>query len=284
MSRIALWTTYYNPNNEDRRREFLRCLKMNINNPSIKILYVLSEEADIPIQDNEKLRIISIPERPSFNTFFDNYKLYEPKSLNILLNTDIVLDYRHTTRMLDIKPNQFLALSRYEFRDSSRDLHTMEDILKTPVELFGNNGMLTSQFYYSQDTWVILGYPSVSNIFTEKLGVPHCDGRIAFRFNSLGYEVYNPCLSVFTYHIHNDKDRSYYLPCCRGSLLFTRPTCLGAILEPQIVQVRVIPKLEEDMAEKLYRGTPHEEYTNSSEPHLSQTIQRKRRLFSFLRS
>lgn len=242
---VALWTTYYNPKNEQRTSEFLRCLKINAENPYVHRIYVLSEDGDIPI-DNEKICVIPIVERPTYNTFFDNYKIHEPESVNVLLNTDIVLDYRHTSRLLTIVPKHLYALSRYEFMDSSQDVQTMEDILKKPVELFGNHEILKSQFYYSQDTWVVFGYPTVSDIFTEKLGVPNCDGRVAYRFNKLGYKVYNPCLSVFTYHIHDDTDRSHYLPPCEGNLLFIRPTALGAIFEHQISQVKVFTVSESE--------------------------------------
>jgi hypothetical protein len=163
----------------------------------------------------------------------------------VLLNTDIILDYRHTTRLLNIKKNQFLALTRYEFMTSSSDVRSMEDILKKPVELFGNHELLVSQFYYSQDTWIMIGSPSVSGLFVEQLGVPRCDGRIAFHFNTIGYEIYNPCLSIFTYHIHENKDRSYYLPPCKGNAVFIRPTSLGSIIEDDVSQIKVIIKEDE---------------------------------------
>jgi len=163
----------------------------------------------------------------------------------VLLNTDIVLDYRHTTRLLNIKKNQFFALTRYEFMTSSSDVRSMEDILKKPVELFGNDELLVSQFYYSQDTWIIDGYPRVSGMFVEQLGVPRCDGRIAVHFNTIGYEVYNPCLSIFTYHLHENKDRSYSLPPCKGNVVYIRPTNLGSIIEDDVSQIKVIIKEDE---------------------------------------
>jgi len=156
------------------------------------------------------------------------------------MNSDIVLDYRHTGRLQYISPNAFFALSRYEFLSSSKNIHTMENIWNARTELFGHDKLLSSQFYYTQDAWVIYKYPSASGIFTEKLGVPNCDGRIAYHFNQLGYNVYNPCLAVYTYHFHDNKDRSYYLPSCPGNLLYVRPTSLGAMLEPNIKQGIVV--------------------------------------------
>jgi len=244
MKRIAIWTTYYDPNDEIRNSEFIRCLQINSENPYVDRVYVLSEVATLPVK-HVKFCCIHITKRPSYNDFFEKYRRYEPNSLNVLLNTDIVLDYRHTTRLLNIKKNQFFALTRYEFMTSSSDVRSMEDILKKPVELFGNDELLVSQFYYSQDTWIIDGYPRVSGMFVEQLGVPRCDGRIAVHFNTIGYEVYNPCLSIFTYHLHENKDRSYSLPPCKGNVVYIRPTNLGSIIEDDVSQIKVIIKEDE---------------------------------------
>jgi hypothetical protein len=268
MRRIVVWTTYYNPNDETRNSEFIRCLQINSKNPYISAVYVLSEVATLPLK-HVKLRCIHITKRPSYNNFFEKYKQYEPNSLNVLLNTDIVLDYRHTTRLFNIKKNQFLALTRYEFMTSSTDVQSMEDILKKPVELFGNHELLDSQFYYSQDTWVMIGYPSVSGLFVEQLGVQKCDGRIALHFNTIGYEVYNPCLSIFTYHVHENKDRSYSLPPCKGNVAFVRPTNLGSIIEDDVSQIKVIIK--------------EDETDDSSQPIQPPMTVQKKSIFPFLR-
>ena len=271
MNRMALWTTYYDPNDEIRNSEFIRCLTINAMNPFIKIMYVLSEVEILPIE-HVKLRCIHFPKRPSYNDFFERYKQFEPNSINVLLNTDVVLDYRHTTRLLNIKKNQFLALTRYEFMTSSSDVCSMEDILKKPVELFGNHELLESQFYFSQDMWVIVGYPPVSGIFIEQLGVQKCDGRVAFHFNTIGYEVYNPCLSIFTYHVHETKDRSYPLPPCKGNVVYIRPTNLGSIIEDDVSQIKVVIKEDKE---------PEDEISLSNQPPFSK---RRNPILSFLRT
>ena len=264
MSRIALWTTYYKPKDDERNSEFIRCLTINAGNPHVDVFYILSEESVIPI-NNTKLRVIKINERPSYNSFFDRYKTHEPNSVNVLINTDIVLDYRHTPRLSHVKSgNIFFALTRYEFLSPTKHIQSMNDILTVPTELYGSEGILTSQFYYTQDTWVIFGYPTSGGMFTEQIGSPRCDGRTAFHFDRLGYKVYNPCLSVFTYHIHDNPDRSYYPPTCIGDVIYIRPTSIGAISEPHIAQIALCKDGEEKAS-------------------VPPTVQRKRPVISFLR-
>jgi hypothetical protein len=264
MSRIALWTTYYKPKDDERNSEFIRCLTINAGNPHVDVFYILSEESVVPIK-NDKLRVIKINERPSYNSFFDRYKTHEPNSVNVLINTDIVLDYRHTPRLSHVNNgNIFFALTRYEFLGPTKHIQTMNDILAVPTELFGSDRVLTSQFYYTQDTWVIFGYPNSGRVFTEQIGTPRCDGRIAFHFVSLDYKVYNPCLSVFTYHIHDNPDRSYYPPSCVGDVIYIRPTSIGAVSEPHIAQIALC----KDGEEKAF---------------VPSVAQRKRPVISFLR-
>jgi hypothetical protein len=237
MTRIALWTTYYKPKDDERNSEFIRCLSINAGNPHVDVFYILSEESVIPIK-NTKLQVIKINERPSYNSFFDRYKTHEPNSVNVLINTDIVLDYRHTQRLSHVSNgNIFFALTRYEFLGPTKHIQSMNDILAVPTELFASDSIIESQFYFTQDMWVIFGYPTSGGVFTEQIGTPRCDGRTAFHFHRLGYKVYNPCLSVFTYHIHDNPDRSYYPPSCVGDVIYIRPTSIGAISEPNIAQI-----------------------------------------------
>jgi len=240
MTRIALWTTYYKPKDDQRNSEFIRCLTINAGNPYVDVFYILSEESVIPII-NKKLQVIKINERPSYNSFFDRYKTHEPNSVNVLINTDIVLDYRHTQRLLHVNNGKiFFALTRYEFPTPAKHIKSMNDILAVPTELYEGDSIIDSQFYFTQDTWVIFGYPTSEGVFTEQVGTPKCDGRTALHFHRLGYKVYNPCLSVFTYHIHDNPDRSYYPPSCPGDILYIRPTSIGAISEPNIPQVAIV--------------------------------------------
>lgn len=240
MSRLALWTTYYRPNSDERESEFIRCLQINSDNPNIHVFYVLCENAPCPVRSD---KIVEIPlyERPSFNTFFNLYMTHEPTSVNILINTDIVLDYRRTPYFNVITDKTVFMVTRYEVLNPG-DIHSMKDIESARVDLWpGENPHTGSQYYSSYDLWAIRGVP-VALIFPEKLGVPKCDGRVAYNYRSLGYTLYNPCLTIFIYHLHSSSDRPN-VGICEGKTVELRPTNIGAIHNSEIKQDSiVIPK------------------------------------------
>ena len=234
MKRIALWTTYYRPKTEERDSEFIRCLKINSENPHIDVMYILCENTSCPIE-SPKIKVIPITERPSFNTFFGLYGTNEADSINILINTDIIIDYGDTPLFQKLEKNTVFMLTRYEvmFPDT---VTTMDDLKTTRIDLLrGDEEHTQSQFYGSYDLWAIRGSPSAL-IFPELLGVPACDGRVAFHFNSLKYDLYNPCLVIRVYHIHADRDRSYYLARYSGDTIHIRPTNTVAMRNPEIKQ------------------------------------------------
>jgi hypothetical protein len=237
MKRIAIWTTYYTPKTEERDSEFIRCLKINSENPHIDVMYVLCENTPCPIE-SDKLKVITISERPSFNTFFGLYSSNEPNSINLLINTDIVIDYDETPLFQRLQNNIVFMLTRYEVMFPDR-ITSIDDLKTERIDLLrGDETHVQNQFYGSYDLWAICGSPS-SLIFPELLGVPACDGRVAFHFNSLGYRLYNPCLVIHTYHIHSDKDRSYYMSRYAGDTVHIRPTNLCAMRNPEINQAAI---------------------------------------------
>ena len=239
MKRIALWTTYYLPKTEARNSEFIRCLKINSENPHIDVMYVLCENTPCPIK-SQKIKVIPITERPSFNTFFYHYGLLEHKSVNVLINTDIIIDYRKTEHFRKLAGKSAFMLTRYEvmFPDT---INSMTDLETARIDLLeGDDTHTRDQFYGSYDLWAIDGAPE-KLIFPEYLGVLACDGRAAFHFYSLGYALYNPCLTIRIYHLHGDPDRSYYLEPYKGDLIQIRPTNWAAIRDPTITQTALMP-------------------------------------------
>ena len=112
--RIALWTTYFECSDPLRKPEFLTSIRINSENPGIDTVYVLAETVETFPLNHSKIKVIPILERPSYSTFFHLYKTYElTDTINILINTDIVLDYRHMDHFKLIQPNMLFALSRY---------------------------------------------------------------------------------------------------------------------------------------------------------------------------
>lgn len=238
MKRTALWTTYYIPKTKERDSEFIRSLRINSENPHIDVMYVLCENTPCPIK-SPKIITIPITTRPSFNTFFYQYGLLEAKSVNILINTDIIIDYRKTHFLSTLRGKSAFMLTRYEvmFPDT---INSMADLETARIDLLeGDETRSLHQFYGSYDLWAIEGAPE-KLIFPECLGVLACDGRTAFHFHSLGYTIYNPCLTIRTYHLHSDPARSYYLEPYRGDLIHIRPTNWAAIRDPNITQTALV--------------------------------------------
>lgn len=226
-----------------RKLEIDTCLRINAENPEIDIIYVLVENVETLPLNRSNIKVIHISEPPSYSTFFRFYKIYESAdTINILANSDIVLDYRHMDHFKMIQPNMLFALSRYELSSLPS---SFDDLLTARVELRED----TREYYCSQDVWAIRGVPPNPHIFIEKLGIPKCDGRTAFHFHMLNYSVFNPCLSIYTYHIHLSKSRDY-LDQCPGDTIFIRPTNIAAVHKPASTQTRrytdtvtVTPKL-----------------------------------------
>ena len=238
MKRLALWTTYYTPKTEERDSEFIRCLQINSKNPHIDVMYVLCENVPCPIE-SPKIIVIPISERPSFNTFFYHYSLLEPKAVNVLINTDIIIDYRKTDPLRIVSGQNAFMLTRYEVMFPNT-INSMKDLETARVDLLeGDDNHTQDQFYGSYDLWAIEGAPE-KLMFPEYLGVPACDGRVAFHFYSLGYILYNPCLTIRIYHLHSDQDRSYYLERYKGDTVQLRPTNLAVVRSPHIGQAFLI--------------------------------------------
>lgn len=107
--------------------------------------------------------------------------------INVISNLDIYFDDT-ISELNRIKQNQFIALSRYDiFEDGS--IH-----FDGPKQ-------------FSQDTWAWRGKVRITNA-NFYLGIYACDNRIAAEARLAGYETFNPCHTVKTYHLHLTVGRS----------------------------------------------------------------------------
>jgi hypothetical protein len=217
-----------------RKLEIDTCLRINAENPNVNVIYILVEGGAIISIENAKIVKISIDKRPAFSTFFNFYKQYEGiDTINVLLNSDIVIDYKHTCLFDYIRNNMLFAITRYEIVSDSAYPSTMEELSKVRVELYNSvsNGTfyVNEEYSSSQDVWAIRGYPSDASLFSENLGVPKCDGRVAYNFLSMNYLICNPCLSIYTYHFHKSNERNC-LNKCRGDTVHIRPTNIAVTL------------------------------------------------------
>jgi hypothetical protein len=84
-------------------------------------------------------------------------------------------------------------------------------------------------FSHSQDTWLFRAGDMPPFEAGFRLGIPACENRLAFEAHAAGVTIFNPALSVRTWHHHASAVRSWKLAdAYRGPLYFPRLTTLEA--------------------------------------------------------
>jgi len=186
-TKINLYINYFRHNNEQRQKEIDYCLQKNINNKYIDKIYILSKE-NYEIFHNDKIKIIPIEKRPSYNYFFKTInKISQNDNINIIANLDIYFD-ETIIYAKNIKNNQCFALTRWEIK---------KDKIK-----FLNKGC-------SQDSWIFKG--KIKNIKSGfYLGRMGCDNKIAYEIQQAKYKITNPSRTIKTYHLHQIKHTRNY--------------------------------------------------------------------------
>lgn len=200
---IILIQQFYIDKNEERQKEILKCLKLNVFNNSIDKIYLLNER----IYTNEELGIfndkiiqININKRLSYNDVFDFIDNNNIKGFIVLSNSDIFFNksLEELKRMDIIENKSIIALNRYDY--------TGEKFL-TDCKLFDNGRP------DSQDTWIFHSSNNIKNnyrkIFNFNLGKPGCDNKVCYLFNILNYKCYNEPTLIKTFHLHNVTSRNY---------------------------------------------------------------------------
>jgi hypothetical protein len=180
---IHLYTTFYPENNPDRLQELLTCLELNLSNNAIQKVTVLNEGGDLFRINNQKLTVLNIPTRPTYQDFFDYINKNSNKdTINIIANTDIYFDENiGVLHHLDLS-NKCLALSRWDTTETEKPL------------LYNHND--------SQDVWIFKGQPKQGLSVDFPLGVPRCDNRLLHELHAAEYKVMNPAFSIKAFHLH----------------------------------------------------------------------------------
>ncbi len=216
-TKFILFSTYYNSN--VRQEEIDYCIHKNIINDSFdQIFLFVNKNVYIPnsIVSNNKVKLIQIDTRtPSYLdwiTFSKNF-INENDFVSLFSNADIFFD----ETVIELKSflrddNSFVCISRYELDTTSQTY----ELLNKPR--------------WSQDTWA-LNKKSLLNItFDDELnictGKPRCDNKIAYKFACQGYNLYNPCYHIKSYHKHETGYRDYdnKKDAILGGTCFVEPT------------------------------------------------------------
>jgi hypothetical protein len=186
-----LYTTYYKDSKAHRLKELESCLVNNLNNSCINTITILNEGGDLSAFQSDKLKVIDITGRPTYQDFFKHINQEGgDNDIHIIANTDIYFDTQIAVlHHLDLE-DSCLALSRWDTTDTKKP------------KLYDHND--------SQDVWIFKG-PIKSTLKADfPLGVPRCDNRLLYELGQAGYKVLNPAYSIKSYHIHQGQRALVY--------------------------------------------------------------------------
>ena len=175
--RICLFTSWYTTKDTERGMENETCLRINLENPYIKKVYLFCDDGrDFPIHK----KIVGIRgSRATYNDFFKTVNESNP-DISIVANSDIYFD-KSLEYLKLLKGNECYTLTRWDIVDGSPVFFNRQD---------------------SQDAWIFKGKVNVHAPFeTGRLG---CDNRIAYELTNAGYTVTNPSLTIKAIHLHSE--------------------------------------------------------------------------------
>lgn len=192
---LHLYTPYYLSEDFTRQKELDACLKKNLAVEAIDRIFLLVDDGHIPPVTSDKLTIIHTKGRPNYAQWIDMTRQNSGNAISILCNSDIYFDEtaQDLQSVFQASDHAFVALTRYEIVGETISMHPNP--------------------HWSQDVWAIDGAVTIPDGLLKKLdiplGVPRCDNKIAYLFSLFGYDIFNPCKFVRTYHLHETQLRSY---------------------------------------------------------------------------
>jgi hypothetical protein len=191
MSKIYLYTTFYNETNNFRKQELLSCLQNTSSNKAISKIIVFNEGDSIAHLAPGNIEEVFIDKRPTYQDFINYINANSnTDDIHIIANTDIYFDKNiKVLKHINLK-DTCLALSRWDTADTIKP------------KLYNHND--------SQDVWVFKGPVKPELKANFPLGVPRCDNRLLFELQEAGYRVLNPAFSIKVFHIHKGQRALVY--------------------------------------------------------------------------
>jgi hypothetical protein len=199
---INLIMQFYIDKDNDRQREIMQTLYLNVNNNSINKIYLFNEriytDEELGIK-SDKIVQIDIKNRLKFSNVFDLIEEHNINGYVAIANSDIFFDksIENVTRY-DLINKNVLTLCRYEFDGINR----LRD-----CSIFAEGRP------DSQDAWIFHSGNNIPkqyrNVFDFEMGKPGCDNKLIYLFQILGYQCYNEPSVVKIYHNHNTPSRNY---------------------------------------------------------------------------
>ncbi len=219
--------------NHPRIEEYGTCLRLNLFNPYIKKITIVTDVFNVPHnlgltnlirdfsinfygptnKDVEKNEITILKHWPKYNDIFKIANM-STQDYTIITNGDIFLDesVRKLKRIKWNSSKKFLCITRREVSlshdpvENHLSLHSLRDRVKehAPDGMCDFNSILEmhpNKFRGSADAWAFKGKISEFGEDVE-LGTSFCDHAIASLAKESGYEIYNPCLDISINHLH----------------------------------------------------------------------------------
>lgn len=201
-----LITSLYDELNDHRMDEYVFCLKKNAE--LFDVIIVLYEESNGDLrrritesfaavedgwgQKGHNILIMPIKSRPKFADMFNVVDEYFPGFLACVSNADICFDDTINTLYHSFVPDAFVVLSRHE-----------NDIGLSIADL----GLIRHDFAlpntFSSDAWIYIAPLRHEFRSAYEIGTFYCDSFLNYHISKSGYKLYNPCLSIGVYHIHD---------------------------------------------------------------------------------
>jgi hypothetical protein len=192
--KIHLLTDYYKNSRPERAAEIDFCITENIISGEFDYIHVFGEDP-LPLEqipDNVVYNPIS--ERLTYE-FYINYanNNIPERDIIVLSNADMFFD-NSILRVKEIDlSNKVLALTRW-------CPHHGNWVEGNSVVIYGNH-------HRSQDVWIWKNKLDTKGVdFNFHIGTLGCDNKVAYQFNLLGYQVWNPSLSIICYHKHAERN------------------------------------------------------------------------------
>ncbi len=213
---INLLVSYYLVEDEKRQFELDHCFLNNIQNPFINKIHCFISPNDYENTRfrNEKIIYNIVEDRI---TFFDvlkySYDAIPENEIVVIANSDLYYDSTLRFVLTELSNNDLFAITRW-----GADGNIIQG---TEIFIYPNA-------HCSQDTWIFRS--KIKNLdkmdCNFNFGVNGCDNRIAYEFLKAGYILSNPCIDIFSYHVHTSGVRAN-TSSLQGEKLYIKPTLLN---------------------------------------------------------
>lgn len=192
-------TSVFDEKNEQRISDYIYCIKENSKNFDTVVLvyekrdgsFIKTLRKRLVQTEFERLFVFTCSLRPTFEYLFSLADTFFPGRFIHVANSDIASD--ETVKLIPsfLNEDKFFVLSRHEV-----DPETGED-----------KGLILSSLgvanTFSADMWIYKAPRRYSFRADFGIGTFHCDSFLNYYLAESGYQLYNPCLSVNIYHIHD---------------------------------------------------------------------------------